>query len=239
MILVASASALERAALTESCRVRGWDADGCESLLKLKRALRRQRIRLVIARHRLADGYTEDIVAALRASGSPDARLVTLMPADTGALLEARQIALGADCVLRDPVRTEVLLEYVARLRARMTTATPEPAAATQPFAGGWLQPDERTLRHGHREVKLTPREAALARRLLQSAGTVVRYEDLFEDVLDRRFDGDTSNMRVLLGKLCVSAQRTGLAARAWVQVIPKLGYRYADPRGAEKKTKA
>lgn len=239
MILVVSANAMERSALMESCRVRGWETDGCESLLKLKRALRRQRTRLIIARHRLADGYTEDIVAAIRESVSPEARLITLLPADTGALLEARQIALGADCVLRDPVRTEVLLEYVARLRARMATATPEPGSAPQAFAGGWVQPGERNLRHGHREVKLTPREAALASRLLQSAGAVVRYEDLFEDILDRRFTGDTSNMRVLLGKLCASAQRTGLDVRAWVQVIPKLGYRYANPRGPDKSSKA
>ena len=46
-----------------------------------------------------------------------------------------------------------------------------------------------------------------------------------------RRFRGDTSNLRVLLGKLTASAVSLGISLQKWVEVIPKLGYRYRRPR--------
>jgi hypothetical protein len=49
----------------------------------------------------------------------------------------------------------------------------------------------------------------------------------LYSEILGRRFAGETSNMRVLLGKLGKTTAKVGLDVRQWVEVIPKLGYRY------------
>ena len=94
-------------------------------------------------------------------------------------------------------------------------------------FAGGELRPDDRTLRRGRRTLSLTPREAGLAEALAARPGEVVSYETLYGEILGRRFRGETSNLRVLLGKLAATCRRGGIALRGWVEVIPKAGYRY------------
>ncbi len=90
-------------------------------------------------------------------------------------------------------------------------------------FAGASVDPDERTLRHRNKVAHLTPHEVDLIELLLHSEGGVLTYDTLYSDILDRRFRGDTSNMRVLLGKLMASARTVGLPLRNWVQVVPKL----------------
>lgn len=94
-------------------------------------------------------------------------------------------------------------------------------------FCGGLFAPVERTLRHGRKRISLTPREALLVEMLTQSSGVVASYERLYGEILGRRFRGDTSNMRVLLGKLATSCRSIGMTIRPHIQVIPKTGYRY------------
>jgi DNA-binding winged helix-turn-helix (wHTH) protein len=66
-----------------------------------------------------------------------------------------------------------------------------------------------------------------LVELLAHSGGELLTYECLYSDILGRSFRGDTSNMRVLLGKLTASLQPIGIGVRRWVEVIPKTGYRY------------
>jgi DNA-binding winged helix-turn-helix (wHTH) protein len=81
--------------------------------------------------------------------------------------------------------------------------------------------------------VSLTPREVLLVEVLAGSKGQIVTYETLYSEVLGRRFRGDTSNMRVLLGKLGSSIRPLGLTLQHHVDVIPKTGYRYHWSNGA------
>ena len=86
-------------------------------------------------------------------------------------------------------------------------------------------------MRRDDRTARLTPREVELVECLVATEGEIATYETLFSEILNRPFQGDTSNMRVLLGKLTDSAAGIGLAVRDWVDVIPKLGYRYRTVR--------
>lgn len=80
--------------------------------------------------------------------------------------------------------------------------------------------------------VALTPRELQLIELLTESRGTIVTYDTLYAEILDRRFDGDSGNLRVLLAQLVRRASTIGLALRDWIDVIPKAGYRLrAVPR--------
>jgi DNA-binding winged helix-turn-helix (wHTH) protein len=94
-------------------------------------------------------------------------------------------------------------------------------------FAGAVFNPVDRTVRIDGQTICLTPREARLIEFLAESPGTVVTYETLYIEILGRTFGGDTSNMRVLLGKLAGSLKQVGISVRACVDVIPKAGYRY------------
>lgn len=186
---------------------------------------------MVVTRHRLGDGFADDILAAIRAKGeAPATRTIVLLDADTPTALEVRQLALGADCVLRYPVRSDVLVAYIAKYYSQapnrpISTIQSESASVT--FCGAVLAPLERTLKLSDECVSLTPREVTLIELLVQTPGKLVSYERLYSEVLERKFRGDTSNMRVLLGKLGNSCLALGIQLRRYVKVVPKSGYRY------------
>ena len=100
-------------------------------------------------------------------------------------------------------------------------------------FAGGHVT--GRSLVYRNKTVALTPREVELAEVLARSGVGIVTYDTLYSEILGRRFHGDTSNMRVLLGKLRISSRAVGIAFDRWIEVIPKLGYRYAVPASRER----
>src|SRR5437868_7274317 len=128
---------------------------------------------------------------------------------------------MGADCVHRDPVRIDVLLVYLAKYTGKLSDSPPavtHSPARTHLFAGAALNILERTLRRRGLTVLLTPREVALAELLVRSRGEVITYETLYNEILGSIFRGDTSNMRVLLGKLTASARSVGITLRAWLE---------------------
>lgn len=234
MITIVSSDARERAAFSALCLARNWNADTCESVRAFRRRINDSMPKVVLTRQKLGDGYSDDVLATLQATSPCEVKVIVLASAGAASSHEARQLALGADCVLRDPVRPDVLLEYLAKYCARPPTAArPARRARTKllQLANASLDPIERRLQHDGRAIQLTPRETALACALIACRGEILHYDELFEAVLGRRFLGDTSNMRVLLGKLCTSAASIGVPLRPWVQVIPKTGYRYAPPR--------
>ena len=233
MIAIISPAPHERAALSALCDSHGWISAECESVRAFKKLLHRLRPRIVLTRRRLDDGFSDDVVGALRAAGIGQARLIILVSASTPAPTEARQVALGADCVMRDPVRTEVLEEYLKKYYEAFQVTSPETPKIelkSFEFAGTVVDPIARTVRCGGRMGRLTPHELDLIELLLQSQGGVLTYDMLYQDILGRKFRGETSNMRVLLGKLAGTIEAVGVRLREWVEVIPKLGYRYRTP---------
>lgn len=231
MIVVISPAEAERNALAGLCGSGGWPALVCDSVRSAARVFRRHPPRVLIVRHRLSDGYSDDIfvqLATLRRGLV--VRTIVLLEAGTPSAAEVRQLELGADCVLRNPVRMDVLSAYIEKYISRTAPeklALPPSAEITTPFCGARLSAAEHTLQFKDRAATLTPREVLLAEMLSQAEGTVVSYESLYSDILGRKFQGDTSNMRVLLGKLTASCRQLGIPLRQHVQVIPKSGYRY------------
>ncbi len=232
MIALVASRASERHALLALCDSRKLPAIECPSLRVFLRRLAADRPGVVVTRARLDDGFADQVIAAVRQeTGGQPALVVVIVAAGTPPQTEARLVELGADLVLRDPVHPDLLAAYLARLGARPAPPSvlrPDPAAlANLPFAGGTIEPLRRLLRKGRRRIALTPRELALARLLAESAGEVVTYDRLFDEILGRRFVGETANLRVLLGKLCASCAAVGIPLRARVEVIAKSGYRY------------
>ncbi|MEO7799826.1 MAG: hypothetical protein ABIY47_19100 [Opitutaceae bacterium] len=159
-------------------------------------------------------------------------KLVVLVAAGSPSALEARQIVLGADLVQRDPVRMEVLVAYLQKFltaskRIPSIKSSSQPLLTPFGFAGARIDPVDRQLARGDLVARLAPREVELSELLAHAVDQVVTYDTLYNDILGRRFLGDTSNLRVLLGKLGASARRVGIDLPLWVEVIPKLGYRY------------
>lgn len=233
MIAIVSPSLPERGAFAALCESRGWVTTECDSLRAFKRLLHHVRPRVVLTRRRLGDGYSDDVMAALAAADVTTAKIVVLMGAGTPSSVEARQVALGADCVQRDPVRPDVLVEYLAKYHQtakRARNYTPRIVLKPFAFAGASVDPIGRKLSLGKKTGHLTPHEVDLIELLIQSEGGILTYDTLYSEILGRRFRGETSNMRVLLGKLAATASGVGVQLRRWVEVIPKMGYRFRPP---------
>ena len=231
MIAIVSSSAQERTALGDLCEGRGWNVVVCSSVRMVKRQLTRVYPRVVLLRHQLEDGYADDIITALNQDrSSSNAKIVVLLAGAATASTEVRLLELGADCVQRDPIRADVVLAYLSKYVRSSAPSGPPVKSGYVDFAGARFDPLSRTFQCRSSTVQLTPREATLLEILAESPGKIVTYETLYNDVLGRRYRGDTSNMRVLLGKLGSSFKSTGVALQDHVEVIPKTGYRYRMP---------
>lgn len=235
MIAIVSSNAQERVAFSAMLEARSWPWAECDSVQAFKRLLRQVQPHIVVMRHRLKDGYSDDLFAELETAAlSGLTRNIVLIDASVRADQEARQVRLGADYVHRDPVRCDVLLEYISKYRAlagARSATSPETGPRSFEFAGATVYFPERRIEHGRKSRMLTLREYQLLDRLAEAQGRVVTYETLYADILGRKFRGETSNMRVLLGKLDASLQSVGIRLRRAVSVIPKAGYRYDPPQ--------
>jgi DNA-binding response OmpR family regulator len=228
VIAIVSSVARERDAFSYLCEQRGWNTAQCPSVRAFRRLATRITPKVLLVRFQLEDGYSDDVIASIAAANAHSrAKIIVLLPATTPTSIEARQLEIGADCVQRDPIRSEVLLAYLAKYVESSPQQSVGPESPPIEFAGATLNILERTLKLGDDVVGLTPREVMLAELFIEAQGKVVTYDVLYSEILGRRFQGDTSNMRVLLGKLGASLERAGISMRDYVEVIPKTGYRY------------
>lgn len=231
MILIVSSLGREAEALAALCAQRAWPSQTCSTVHQFRRVVEKVRPRLVIVRQRLNDGYSDDVLSHLGNTRDPGpARVIVLAPADCSAKEETRHVSLGADHVFRDPVRVEVLMEMAARYRARSASpasSSPLPTPCYE-FAGVQVFPHEHRLSRAGQEVRTTPRVIALVQILHQAAGQVVPYATLYPELFERRFEGDTSNCRVLLAKADAAFRGLGVNLREHIKVIPKSGYLYS-----------
>lgn len=235
MIYIVSSLAREAEVLAALCEQRYWPTLACTRFADFMHSAEKSTPQAVIVRQRLEDGYSDDVLAYLGSrSASRPARVIVLAPASCSAKEEMRHISLGADSVLRDPVRVEVMLEYLARYRANAASRPPAARAktASYEFAGVLVHPLEHRLSRGKQNARTTPRVIELLQVLHANAGRVTPYPLLYSELFGRRFAGDTANCRVLLGKAVAVFQSLGVPLRQHIKVIPKSGYLY--PAGSD-----
>jgi DNA-binding response OmpR family regulator len=234
MIYVVSSVAREADILAALCEQRAWPSQACRRVADFVAAADKTPPHAVIVRHRLEDGYSDDVLAYLGTRETPqNTPVIVLTSADCPVKMETRQVALGADHVFRDPVRIEVLLEVLNRCRSRSPATPSLPAAApSYEFAGVEVFPREHRLtRHDH-TVQTTPKVIEFVQILHRNADRVVPYTTLYDELFARRFSGDTSNCRVLLAKADGVFKRLGVHLRRHIEVIPKSGYLYRPRPG-------
>jgi len=233
MIIIVSSSGREAATLAAICEQHHWPTQACTSILDLSKLMGKAQPRTVIMRQRLADGYSDDVFCMFKSQGlSFLSRFIVLMPAANSPHEEARQVTLGADCVLRDPLRLEVLLAYLARYRVHPKSLGKPPANtdAAYRIAGVKIYPNRHQLHKDGRTVTVAPQVIGLLRLLSHHSGKVLPYEVIYSDLFNRRFTGDTANARVLFAKAVAAFAQISINLRPAIKVIAKSGYLYSPP---------
>ena len=100
MIVIVSSNAAERSAFAALCDSRGWASVACDSIRAAKKSFQQLQPAVVLMRHKLRDGYSDDVMIMLAASESlPAVKVIVLLGAGSSSAQSARQIALGVDSV--------------------------------------------------------------------------------------------------------------------------------------------
>ena len=171
-----------------------------------------------------------EVLRRIRAANRTPVLMLTARGDDVDRIVG---LELGADDYLPKPFNPR---ELVARIRAILRRANPEPKPATQPakperltVADVVLDFGTRTVRRNGELIDLTSVEFDLLALLLREAGRVVSREDLAKKVLGREFspfdrsiDMHVSNLRRKIGHELNGIER--------IKAVRGAGYIYAAP---------
>ncbi len=166
-----------------------------------------------------------DVLRNLRQESSLPVLMLTARGDDMERIVG---LEIGADDYLPKPFNPR---ELVARLKAILRRVSDgrhadDDHAEKIEVDDLELSPSSRSVKLGGEEVNLTSVEFDLLRALLKEAGTVIRKEDLSENVLDRKLspfdrslDMHISNLRKKLGLRADGSER--------IKTIRSVGYIY------------
>ena len=105
----------------------------------------------------------------------------------------------GADDYIVKPCSQ---LELLARVKARLRDRTRSDQQSVRSFGALRFNPSTRQLQIRDREVELTAIEAHIVRCLLRSAGYVVTYSSLAEEVWGEDYPGSVDSLKVHIRRL-------------------------------------
>ncbi len=174
----------------------------------------------------LPDGDGRDFAREVRARSQLPIIMLTARGSEIDRVVG---LELGADDYVVKPFASA---EVIARIRAVLRRSPREPPA--KQLAAGEVIVDvgaRRAWRAGH-ELALTRKEFDLLARLVRSAGSVVKREDLMSEVWDENWFGSTKTLDVH-----VAALRRKLGDDAGsprhVETVRGVGFRFVAPEPA------
>jgi two-component system response regulator CpxR len=157
---------------------------------------------------------------------------VVMLTARGDAVSRIVGLQIGADDYLPKPFDP---LELLARINAVLRRALPD--RESEALAVGDIDMDHRTrtVKRGADTIELTLVEYSILEKLLKSAGTIVKREELVRDVLhralspfDRSMDTHVANLRRKLGHQVDGVER--------IKTVRGIGYIYATPSTTPKR---
>ena len=170
----------------------------------------------------LPDGDGRDLCRELRATSDVPIVMLTARGADTDRIVG---LEIGADDYIVKPFSAG---ELVARIRAILRRTGHVSARHVLEIADLRLDLDARTLTKGRTPVALAAREFDLLALLMARAGTVVRREEIMDEVWDPHWFGSTKTLDVHIAWLRKKLGDDPTRPR-YITTIRGVGFRFTD----------
>jgi len=156
---------------------------------------------------------------------------VVMLTARGDAVSRIVGLQIGADDYLPKPFDPHELL---ARINAVLRRVLPDRESEALTVGDIEMDPRTRSVKRAGESVELTLVEYSILEKLLNSAGTIVKREELVRDVLhrtlspfDRSMDTHVANIRRKLGHQINGVER--------IKTVRGIGYIYAPPSSTMK----
>ena len=159
------------------------------------------------------------ILRRLRASVSTRALPVIMATAKGAEFEKITALDQGADDYLVKPFG---MMELVARVKAVLRRAAPQPEAETLRIGGLEMNLAEHTVSAEGNDVPLTLKEFEVLRRLMAHPGQVFTRDQLLSDVWGMDYDGETRTVDVHIRTL---RQKLGACGER-IETVRGVGYR-------------
>jgi two-component system, OmpR family, response regulator RegX3 len=180
---------------------------------------------LVLLDVMLPDGSGFDVCRELRSRSKVPIIMLTARGDETDRVIG---LELGADDYVVKPFSAR---EVVARIRAvlRRAEETPRADGGTIEIGAVQLDPAKREVRFDRERLELSRKEFDLLELLMRNAGTVVKREQLIEQVWQSRWFGSTKTLDVHVSGL---RRKLGDDANdpAYLHTVRGVGFRFAAP---------
>lgn len=167
------------------------------------------------------DGY--QFISKLRSESSIPVIMITAKQQEADVV---RGFELGADDYITKPFR---LRELLMRIRAIMRRATvSDKALAVMKVQNLSLDRSRHEVRMDDELIDLTPLEFALLTLLMESAGKVVRRQEISLRLMDNGFAGSEATIKIHIRNL---RQKLGddLAEPTYIETVFGVGYRFLE----------
>jgi two-component system, OmpR family, response regulator RegX3 len=203
----------------------GFDVAIADTAAAAVEGFRARRPDLVLLDVMLPDGDGRDVLRQLRQVSRVPVVMLTARGEEMDRVLG---LELGADDYVTKPFSAA---ELVARIRAVLRRAADEPEGGDSVLEVGdiVLDLDKRLVTRGSEQVDLTVKEFDLLRLLLESAGKVVRREQLIADVWDTNWFGSTKTLDVHVSSLRRKLGDDPSDPR-YIHTVRGIGFRFASP---------
>jgi len=201
----------------------GFEATAVNTVADARARFEREPPALMVLDVMLPDGDGRDLCRELRSTSDVPIVLLTARGADADRIVG---LELGADDYVVKPFSAG---ELVARIRAILRRAERAPARHVVEIADLRLDLDARIVTLRGSSIPLAAREFDLLALLMRNAGSVVRREEIMDEVWDPHWFGSTKTLDVHVAWLRKKLGDDPAHPR-YITTIRGVGFRFAGP---------
>ena len=209
--------------LTEHLAREGFDAEVAPTIAEATDAFARQTPDLILLDVMLPDGDGRDLCREIRRSSDVPIIMLTARGEEIDRIVG---LELGADDYVVKPFSAG---ELVARMRAIMRRGRATARKGVVTVGAIALDPGARTVTKDGDPVDLAAKEFDLLHMLMANAGTVLKREEIMDEVWDPHWFGPTKTLDVHVSWLRKKLEDDPTSP-VYITTVRGVGFRFAAP---------